>query len=226
MNDKKICFISCVTDEREYSESLLYIDQLRKPVDFEVEKIAIRDAKSMAEAYNRAMKKSDPKYKVFLHQDVFIVNKNFIFDTLALFNGQDKIGILGVCGAKKLPENGIWWEAKQRFGCVFDSHTQTMKLLQFQDVSSDFELVEALDGLILMTQYDIPWREDLFDDFHFYDTSQCMEFAHAGYLVVVPDQKTPWVVHDCGFKEHWHVQYERSRKLFLEKYLQKCTNET
>ena len=36
--------------------------------------------------------------------------------------------------------------------------------------------VAAADGLLLATQYDIDWREDLFENWHFYDISQCMEF--------------------------------------------------
>jgi len=216
--ENKICFITCVTNERQYTESLLYINELQTPDGFEVEHIAIRDAKSMAEGYNRAMKQSDAKYKVYLHQDVFIINKQFIFDLLAIFNQNTKIGILGVCGTKKLPKNGIWWEADDLFGSVFDSHTNTMSLLKFQDINGDFELVEALDGLILMTQYDIPWRDDLFDGFHFYDSSQCLEFSRAGYLVAIPKQTSPWIVHDCGLKENWHKKYEHYKKRFLAEY--------
>ena len=29
--------------------------------------------------------------------------------------------------------------------------------------------VEGVDGLLMATQYDIPWREDLFDGWDFYD---------------------------------------------------------
>lgn len=218
MNESKICFISCVTNERQYTESLLYIDQLYIPESFEIEKIPIKEAHSMAQGYNIAMKQSDAKYKVYLHQDVFIINKNFIFDILTIFNQNSTIGLLGVCGAKKLPRNGIWWESNERFGSVFDSHTNTMALLQFQEIDSDFETVEALDGLILITQHDSPWREDLFDGFHFYDISQCMEYARAGYLVAIPKQTSPWIVHDCGLKKNWSEKYEHYKERFLAEY--------
>lgn len=32
------------------------------------------------------MKSSDAKYKIYLHQDVFILNKNFLFDLLYYFS--------------------------------------------------------------------------------------------------------------------------------------------
>ena len=46
--------------------------------------------------------------------------------------------------------------------------------------------VEAVDGLFIATQYDVKWREDIFDGWDFYDISQSEEFHRAGYKVVVP----------------------------------------
>ena len=217
-NPQKICFISCVNNETHYQLALHHMNQLEIPEGFEIEHLAIPDAKSMSEGYNRAMKQTDAKYKVYLHQDVSIINKRFIFDMLEVFNQDEQIGLMGVCGVKKMPKNGIWWESNERYGQVIDSHTGVMSLLEFQAVTEKIERVEALDGLILMTQHDINWREDLFNGFHFYDASQCMEFARAGYLVVVPAQKSPWVVHDCGRKPNWQEAYERYRQLFLIEY--------
>ena len=78
MNEKKICFISAVNNEIEYEECLFYINNINIPEGYEIETIAIRNSKSLTSAYNEAMKQSDAKYKVYLHQDVFIINKNFI----------------------------------------------------------------------------------------------------------------------------------------------------
>ena len=58
--------------------------------------------------------------------------------------------------------------------------------------------VEAIDGLLIATQYDFPWREDLFKEFDFYDASQSMEFIRKGYKVVVPIFHKPVCVHDDG----------------------------
>lgn len=48
----------------------------------------------------------------------------------------------------------------------------------------------AIDGLLMAAQYDVEWREDLFRGFHFYDTSQSLEFQKHGYQVGVACQKT------------------------------------
>ena len=72
------------------------------------------------------------------------------------------------------------------------------------------------DGLIMVTQYDLPWREDLFQGWHFYDVSQCLEFEKAGYKVGVIKQISPWCLHDCGKVNG--TGYEDNRKIFVQHY--------
>ena len=76
--------------------------------------------------------------------------------------------------------------------------------------------MEAIDGLLRATQYDVPWREDLFDKWDFYDISQSQEFLRAGYKVVVPKQKRPWCIHDDDFFNL--KNFYNARKVFLEEY--------
>lgn len=217
MNDKKIAFIYCVNNRELYEESVRYVRALHVPDGYEIEIIAIEGAKSITSGYNEAMKKTDAKYKVYLHQDVFIVNKNFIYDVIALFRKNDRIGIIGMVGAKKIPTNGIWWEAENKYGQVFDSHKGSLSPLSFQAVKHQYEVVEAVDGLLMATQYDFYWREDVFDGWHFYDLSHCVEFLKRGYLVVVPNQQVPWCIHDCGIVNVKNG-YEYYRNLFLDEY--------
>jgi GT2 family glycosyltransferase len=217
MNDKKIAFIYCVNNRALYEESVRYVKSLHVPEGYEIEFIAIESASSIASGYNQGMRQTDAKYKVYLHQDVFIVNKNFLYDIIALFEKYPKLGMIGVAGAKTVPKNGVWWESTQRFGKVYDSHTGEMKLLSFKDTELDYEPVQAIDGLIMITQYDTPWREDLFTGWHFYDLSQCQEFLLAGYDVGVVRQNEPWCVHDCGIVNVKNG-FDDYRKKFIDVY--------
>ncbi len=220
MNENKICFISCVNDHQLYKESLYYINQLEIPEGYEIECIRVEDATSMTQGYNKAMKESDAKYKVYLHQDVYIINKSFIRDVLDVFNSNDEIGMLGMAGAKTIPTNGVWWESAHKYGEVYESHTGKMELLQFNKVTNNYEEVKVIDGLIMITQYDIPWREDIFDGWHFYDVSQSVEFTSKGYRVVIPEQDEIWCIHDCGILNVKNG-YEHYRDVFLEEYSRK-----
>lgn len=82
--------------------------------------------------------------------------------------------------------------------------------------------VEAVDGLLMATQYDIPWREDLFHKWDFYDISQSFEFLRAGYKVVVPGQDPVWYLHDCGAINL--ENYDEEREKFLGAYSEYMAN--
>lgn len=216
-NTQKISFISSINDEEMYNKAIYYIKKLEVPKGYEIELISIKNAQSMTSAYNDAMHRTDAKYKVYMHQDVFITNPNFIIDILDIFQNNKKVGMIGVVGAKNVPRNGIWWEDPIKYGKVFESHTGKMELLKFREVDKKYESVSLIDGLIMITQYDIPWRDDIFDDWHFYDVSQSLEFKNAGFEVVIPKQLSPWCIHDCGIVST--NNYETYRKIFVNKYI-------
>ncbi|WP_234119716.1 glycosyltransferase [Clostridium hydrogenum] len=220
MNQKKICFITCVNDSALYDECLKYINNLNIPNGFEVETLAISDAESITSAYNKAMKTSDAKYKVYLHQDVFIINKNFIEDIIKIFNSDEKIGLIGMVGAKVIPTSAKWWEAFEKFGCVYENHTGVMKPLKFDEIKENYVEVKSVDGFLLVTNQDITWREDIFIGWHFYDVSQCVEFTLKGYKIAVPKQENPWCIHDCEFVETTG-KYDVYREAFLDEYSKK-----
>jgi 2-polyprenyl-3-methyl-5-hydroxy-6-metoxy-1,4-benzoquinol methylase len=217
MNPNKICFIYCVNDEELLQESLKYLGHLDVPEGFEIDTMTVTEATSMTEGYSYGMKKSDAKYKVYLHQDVLILNKSFISEVITLFQKYPRLGMLGMIGTGSQTVNGVWWESNHKFGMVYESHTGKMELLSFQEVTADYERVMGLDGLIMITQHDVPWRTELFKGWHFYDMSQCIEFIKAGYDVGVPRQNKPWCIHDCGIVNVKNG-YEENRQIFLKEY--------
>lgn len=214
VNDRKICFISCVNDEDYEQEELSYIKNLSVPDGYEMEMISVKDAASMTAGYNEGMKASDAKYKVYLHQDVFIVNKYFMQDLLDIFK-EPKIGMFGLVGICKLPESGIMWDGK-RIGKLYCNLIYESRDSTLGEVEGDWQCVEAIDGLLMATQYDLQWREDLFHGWDFYDVSQSQEFLRAGYQVVVPNQSKPWVMHDSDIYNL--KNYYKARKIFQQEY--------
>ena len=95
MDEKKIAFIICVNDLWYYEESVRYIQELYVPDTYTVDILCIQEADSMPEGYNGGCEASDAKYKVYLHQDTFITNRNFIYDILDIFENS-QIGMIGV----------------------------------------------------------------------------------------------------------------------------------
>lgn len=216
MVDKnKICFIICVNNDFFYRECVKYIRWLELPEGMELEILEIRDAKSMASGYQRGMEQSNAKYKVYMHQDVFIINKYFIYDIISIFKSQGKVGLIGLIGSVKVPRNGVMW-SEGRVG-------NWTEMIPWEGYRYDMEKdggweVEGVDGLLMATQYDIPWREDLFDGWDFYDLAHCFEMKRGGYHIVVPVQRHIWFIHDDkAALALWN--YNKYRKIFVEEYM-------
>ena len=109
MNEHKIAFIMCVNNQLYEQEAVFYIERLKLPEGFEREIVTIRDAVSMTSGYNQGMRQSDAKYKVYLHQDVFIINPDFINKIVQLFQNP-RIGMIGIVGgleADQIPVTGF-----------------------------------------------------------------------------------------------------------------------
>ncbi len=215
MDEQKVCFICCTNNLIYEKECRMYLENLIIPEGIQTEIKMVHGAASMAAGYNRAMGESDAKYKVYLHQDVFLLNRNFITDMLHVFE-EKSVGMLGVMGSTDLPTNGIayasWNQGRLKTNTSFRAH----EVVSHMKKRKTSVTVTAVDGLLIATQYDLPWREDLFDGWDFYDISQSLEFKKAGYLVKVPKQETSWCFHDDGFPNL--IQYEKYRKIFVREY--------
>ena len=192
MDDRKIAFIICRTDKRYYEECVKYLEDLTVPEGYCTDVLSVVDVASTAEGYNEAMQASDAKYKVYLREDVFLLNKYFIADVLDILENNRQIGMLGVRGTDKLPENAdcnaAWNVGNIREydgGCLKDT-------FELRQPAAKYESVAAVDGVLMVTQYDIPWRGDLTEGWNLYGVSQSIEMRRQGYEVVVPRQEQPW----------------------------------
>ncbi len=218
INKRKFCFIICVNNEQYFKECEMYIQRLTVPSGFTVEILPVRGAKSMTAGYNFGMAQTDAKYKVYMHQDVFIINPNFMNDVLTVFKQNWKIGMIGMVGSPKLPADGVMWHGK-RVGNLYELDAQNVDFNGYEYKKEDgMTEVEAIDGFLMVTKDDILWRQDLFDGWDFYDISQCFEFRKKGYRIMVPEQKKPWCIHEDGT---WNLAgYNAYRHIFKKEYLE------
>lgn len=213
--NEKICFIICASNEIYLNECTYYIKNLKCPHDMEVDIICIRGAESMCGGYNEGMKQSDAKYKIYLHQDVFIRNRNFIPDIVNIFRSDPSIGMIGMVGGIGMPQNAVTYLAWNA-GCVDTREPDAAYRMICAPNQEKDMAVDAIDGLLIATQVDISWREDLFQNFDFYDVSQSFEMRRAGYKIVVPYQREPWVIHECNYAKL--ENYDSNRKICQKEY--------
>lgn len=207
----KFEFIYCVNNQAQFQESWQHVSVLNVPTGFTVNCTVLYNADSMASGYNQALQNSNAKYKIYLHQDVNILNLDFFDNIRYLFRKYPNLGMLGMLGAKQLPANGIWWEAEHRYGKV-EFFKQPLSNLE---IFGEYENVQVIDGMIMITQYDLPWREDFLKGWHFYDMAQSLEFIKTGYDVGVPKQKTPWCSHNTATPL---IPFQDNQQIFLNEY--------
>jgi len=215
MNEKKICFIMCTNNTQYASECQRYLNALIVPNEYHIDFLTILDADSIAAGYNEGMDATDAKYKIYLHQDVFIINKNFLIDILNIFK-DTTIGMIGMVGCIDLPKTGVMWYG-ERVGNIYSNRIYNSYQSNLMPFKGQYHEVKAIDGLMIITQYDLPWRDDLFKGWDYYDISQSCEFINAGYKVVVPNIEKPWCIHDDGMMDL--NNYYRDREIFLKAYI-------
>lgn len=220
MNEHKFCFIICTNNDLLWEEAIHYINHIHIPEGYEIDILTITDADSMTKGYQEAMTASDAKYKIYMHQDVFILNKNILFDLLSIFQSDPKIGLIGMVGYDTVSPDGIMWH-KKREGNLYQPHPQSVypPLQQYQySLSQDgFSYVALVDGFFMATSHDLPWNTELLTGWDFYDAFQSMNFLQHEYKIAVPHQTFPWCMHDDN-KIVNLSNYNKYRHLFMKIY--------
>lgn len=211
----KVDFIICTNSDLWFSECERYIENLIVPENFEISILGITEASGMAEGYEEGRNSSEADYKVYLHQDVFIINRHFIEDIDAIFRADDRIGIIGVLGNDDVHDQSFnygTWKWGETICC---NGTRQLRMGN-EKIAGQYNAADCLDGMILATRYDVPWREDIFTGWHFYDRSVCLEYKRRGYLCVVPRQEFPWCIHACGASDL--IGWNDSLSVYLNEY--------
>ena len=214
LNSHKIAFIICVNDEEQFSESALYIEHLHFPTGIEYEIIPVREAGSMCAGYEQGRQISNAKYKIYLHQDVLIIRRNLVEEILNLFQ-DPQVGMIGLAGCETLPASAVWWDGEGVHNKV--AHSLGPGHIDLLDGIVPCCQVEAADGVFLATQYDIPWRADIFQGWHFYDISLCQEYRRRGYKILLPRQEKAWIIHQTRHTSAGD-DYFQQRDIFLREY--------
>ena len=220
MNNHKFAFIICSNRPLLLEECLYYINHLVIPEGYSIDVLTIQDAVSMTSAYNEAMTASDAKYKIYIHQDVYLLNRNFLMDLLAIFQSDPLIGLIGMVGYDSISSDGIMWHAPRCGNLYYANPAIPYPALESYSYSLEqdsYHSVALIDGLLMATAYDLPWDSVLLTGWDFYDAFQSIHFLQKGYRIAVPSQRHPWCLHDSGPFNNM-VHYNQYLQIFRQHY--------
>lgn len=221
IENNKFAIILCSNSDFYLKEVLDYIECIKIPQGMTGEIIVVKNANSMAVGYNIGMDFSNAKYKFYIHQDTFLIDSDILLKCLKCFKDDESLGMLGIFGAIRLPKSGFWWRAdkKDMRMSLYQDAVMDIKSSKSIEKKGEWEAAEAIDGVFIATSVDVPWREDLFDNWHFYDISQCYEIRKNGYLTGIINSDNFLVLHETSMKKDSDGLYEKYCKVFLDEYL-------
>ena len=188
-----------------------YIGALTVPKGYETEFIELPQGENVAAAYQHAMEASDARYKIYLDEGNIILKEDLLVTLLHIFGTDETIGLIGLVGTEQLAANGIFAQSPHVVGKLLYPNGQRF---DGDEQENDLADVMTVTGNLIATQYDVPWRSDLFPIDSFWAESQCAEFRRRGYRCVVPQQEKEWLF--TGDKRA--PIHEASRQAFLDTY--------
>ena len=149
---------------------------------------AVSGRENLAAAFQVAMEQSDARYKVYVSEQLEVLDSHLLSRMLEAFHAHPDVGILGLSGTKQISTSGISYLSPQRVGILLDAEKQA---LDGRAVDGLCESVQVLDGCLLATQHDVAWRKDLFHSALFLGASASCEQRRAGHDVAVLGEKEP-----------------------------------
>lgn len=183
---KLVSFIVCSIDERKLAALSADIARHFAAQPFEI--IAIRDAASLCEGYNRGVRLARGDYLVFCHDDIEILAPDFAVRLKLDLQTCDIVGVAGttlLCGS-------TWVDAgwPHIHGIVaLPPSGQGRELIVYAARQRAVAGIQALDGLFFAVRREVmenlSFDEKLFDGFHFYDLDFTYRAHLAGYRLAV-----------------------------------------
>jgi GT2 family glycosyltransferase len=181
-----VSVVICSIDDAKHDRAVALYRKLLARVPHEI--VSIRNARSLAEAYNWAVRNSVADVIVLSHDDVDVLADDFaarLFDHLRSFDA------LGVVGSTRAVGPTVGWSGHPHLRGWITHHLPNeaqwqVDLLDHRAVAGD---ITALDGVFLAARREVlkavSFDAALFDGFHLADIDWSLRAARAGFRLGV-----------------------------------------
>lgn len=200
----KIDFIVFYKNSSCINKCVNCIEALRKPDGVEIDILGISEGDSICEAYDAAMAESDADLKIYVRENVYIINQDFLENVITFMDSHQDVGMAGVIGGF---ENGKFVDWTTGAANIVNDDRATLL-----NVASEGSAVDFLQGSVLVTRCDVPWVCDGQDSDRLFDINHSKAVREKGMSLAVFAQKEPWIVWEYGvcFNERLDVFTEEN----------------
>lgn len=160
---------------------------------------------------------------VFCHEDVKLIDPEFVTKIDMTFKEKQDVGLVGVVGANSISENGGWWQnpAHSMRGHIVQEHGEKCNHLVKGPVGYFDDLV-AVDGVCFGIRASLIndglMFDQSFDGFDFYDIDICLKVLEMGYKVACIDALIQHKsIGDVSNKSGWFANRDKLVKKWNEK---------
>ena len=212
--EKKVAFFVRKSDEALYRTCLESLQALHLPAGYEAELFTLAAGKPYAVQANKALALSDAKYKIYINDDMCLVQPRFFGELLAIFKNA-AVGMVGAGGSQSLPVDGNVLSSVYKRGAVYVPAEDGFSELRFGDATGKAADVRCILPSFFATQWDIFWDES-YEKQYYAVLAHCCAFEEEGRRIVVPLPKNIWCAYQV--KDISFDGSEVDRKKFFTRY--------
>lgn len=190
---KKILFIINKTSDEKYKECIEAINALKRPLLYSLKfaSYAAGDVFTTSDAYMALYEKENPDISIIMDDTILLVNENLLRDIVKIFQAAPSVRLIGVKGAKQLPESGIIDEADSIYGGLYEMNPQGEVFeKKYNNIQAEFVQVEAVSSIMMAIKGYIPIWRGIGNRY----IGEILSVATAiqGYKVVIPRNSNTW----------------------------------
>lgn len=180
------------------------------------ELVAIRDARSLAEGYNRGLAAARYPIAVLAHDDVELLSPRPFHAIARALRDHD---LVGLAGSRRVTGPAVAWSGHPHLhGWIAYPAAQGWDATVFSLQAGIVGGMQALDGMLIAGRRDamraVGFDAHTFDGFHFYDLDFCHRAHLAGLRLAVTTDVSAVHASEGRFDDDWRRYAERFRAKF------------
>lgn len=190
---KKILFIINKTSDEKYKECIEAINALKRPLLYSLKfaSYAAGDVFTTSDAYLALYEKENQDISIIMDDTVLFVNENLLRDIVKIFKTDPLVRLIGMKGAKQLPDSGIIDEADSIYGGLYEMNPQGEVFeKKYNNAQAEFVSVEAVSSTMVAIKGYIPIWRGIGNRY----IGEILSVATAiqGYKAVIPRNSNTW----------------------------------